>query len=541
VGGLFGLQIFRVIILTIIFLIFFVQAYKKLPFALLYLLSFLFIIALEARALLRPFIFNGIFIQVFLIILFSYQNTGGKRKLWILPILGILWANIHLGCFVFGNALIGIFLFANIIEYLNHKYNFRESSTESLIATKRKIKDLSILWPIFLCVFFFTPYGLEGFLYPFRSFFDKEFIYFHLIETNIAELQAPIFIIFNPFLRNWFLVSIALGIMAIWNNKKNRLIGTLLLTFATFLFLKANRGIDFLFIIIIYILLDTARAFDFKNIFEKKKYLKILSILMFGFLINISGAKAINFFQQRVYHKGHFINPIKISRSISAPKETIEFLKKNNIIGGVFNTDLIGGYLTWDGYPDLKPYIDGRQYNKILFSNSLHVIGKPEEFFQTAYDKYQFNIVILNTSLPSSHKLAEYLSNNLLWQLIFIEADTIVFIQKEYAHLNQAVREISATLTIADYSDEDIKELEDFIQKPLNPKSQLKKIFEEKIDYVDILEEGATLFALGYKGAGIKRILKATQIDKLHSDARLRGVVKYILSKIKNEREAATE
>ncbi|HNV23868.1 MAG TPA: hypothetical protein PKH98_03165, partial [Candidatus Omnitrophota bacterium] len=108
-------------------------------------------------------------------------------------------------------------------------------------------------------------------------------------------------------------------------------------------------------------------------------------------------------------------------------------------------------------------------------------------------------------------------------------------------HLNQAVREISATLTIADYSDEDIKELEDFIQKPLNPKSQLKKIFEEKIDYVDILEEGATLFALGYKGAGIKRILKATQIDKLHSDARLRGVVKYILSKIKNEREAATE
>jgi len=41
VGGLFGLQIFRVIILTIIFLIFFVQAYKKLPFALLYLLSFL--------------------------------------------------------------------------------------------------------------------------------------------------------------------------------------------------------------------------------------------------------------------------------------------------------------------------------------------------------------------------------------------------------------------------------------------------------------------------------------------------------------------
>ena len=64
-GGYVGLQAYRAFLFAVIIAVFFVYAYRKIPYPFLIVLSFIMAYWIETRCLLRPDVYNFIFIQLF--------------------------------------------------------------------------------------------------------------------------------------------------------------------------------------------------------------------------------------------------------------------------------------------------------------------------------------------------------------------------------------------------------------------------------------------------------------------------------------------
>ena len=184
-GGIQGLKLFRAVFFLLIFAIFFRTVTKKIPLSLLSLLLFIMAIGLKDLCLLRPLIFNFIFIQIFLIHLFDYQNNQNTKRLMMLPIFGVFWVNIHLGSFFYGMVLIAIFLFAQIIQYLNSKRDNKSSSKE--VSRVKPIKDLGLTLLIYALIFLINPYGLDGFLHPYQVLLFPSFINFYHSSPHFGQ------------------------------------------------------------------------------------------------------------------------------------------------------------------------------------------------------------------------------------------------------------------------------------------------------------------------------------------------------------------
>ena len=175
--GILGLKLFRAFWFVGVLAVFLFYAYRKIPLPGVFILLFLLQCGFSRRCLLRPDIFNFLFIQISLICLLSYYNNSNRRSLGILLIVGIFWLNLHLGGFVYGNALIGFFLLAAIITKSFHK-----------------VRDLSIVCILYVFFLSFNPYGLEGAIHPFKIFLAPDYIHFYKFHQLIEEDQFPSYI-----------------------------------------------------------------------------------------------------------------------------------------------------------------------------------------------------------------------------------------------------------------------------------------------------------------------------------------------------------
>ena len=121
--GFLGLKVFRSMLFLSIIGIFYFYGRKILPSYLLVILVFILTYGCSQSIFLRPDAFNYVFIQLFLITLFSFEKTSQRNILFILPVLGIFWVNLHLGSFVYGVSLISIFLLSALVRFTNEKLN----------------------------------------------------------------------------------------------------------------------------------------------------------------------------------------------------------------------------------------------------------------------------------------------------------------------------------------------------------------------------------------------------------------------------------
>jgi len=102
----------------------------------------------------RPDLFTHVFFAVFLILLWrSYRGDGTVhlRTLWLLPLLMMLWVNLHPG-FIAGIAVICGYLFLEAIEFT--------SGSNRSTAVKRLIQ----IWPVLVATLLATlinPFGLR--------------------------------------------------------------------------------------------------------------------------------------------------------------------------------------------------------------------------------------------------------------------------------------------------------------------------------------------------------------------------------------------
>jgi hypothetical protein len=502
-GGYEGLKVFRVFLFLAIIGFFLYYSRRQLPFPLLILLSYFLFQALQTRCLLRPDVYNYIFIQLFMMQIFAYSRDRNPKRLWIFPWAGCLWGNLHLGSFVFGTLLIGIALFNNAISLFN---SYLDKERAKTAANFEDVKIYLAVLVFYLLSLTVSPYGIHALIYAFKVFFVPDFINIYKFVNVVAEALPPTYIFSLKGYWAWGLMIG--GAAAIIFTKRERLLSLLIFVFPLFLFLRGRRASAFFALAAVYVIVECARQRSWKKWWASWRYSKAADRIVCAALILFFCVQIVQRRQETVYAQQSLRKESSLYFAYRNPVRAVQFLLDHHVKGKVFTNDVVGGYVIWAGYPKLRPFIDGRQLDQRLFSQYLAIIREGvEKNWEVVDEEHHFDVVLLDTSLGSSYVVASYLSNKDNWQLVFIDGPCLVYVRRGLFKFPADIETLDDRLHAVPFSWEAVRTMQALRTKSY-PSTGVKLPL-----YVDVLDEGATLFGVGFRGEGIRRIIKGFAIN----------------------------
>ncbi|MBQ7287370.1 MAG: hypothetical protein IJW73_06380, partial [Candidatus Gastranaerophilales bacterium] len=266
--------------------------------------------------------FSFFFFVLFFYILKYAKTKQNYRILWCLPILNIIWANIH-GGFVMGLALIAIFALG---EFLNNK--------------KSKFPIcLSFCFLASCLTTLINPYGIKYVYFIFEAFklnrihitewqsvfFDKHYI-FSMIKFKIFFIITLLFFLISNIAR---LIKTPIKEYLQKIDKTKYLI----LLFCILISLKAQRcHVFFTYSVLILCYCDFYRIFNktLPKFVDNLKEIVLMALLGISCIYKIQQFN----FENKVINKDY-------------PIYCVEFIKQNNLKGNVFTMFHTGSYVVY--------------------------------------------------------------------------------------------------------------------------------------------------------------------------------------------------
>ena len=437
VNGLKLIIVFKAIILLGTYFILFLSVRKHNIFAV--VSSFVVsVFIFSARTEPRPEIFSYLIFAAYLLIIYraspvrsslaevpqgtralgTSETSNGISWLWLLPILQLLWVNLHI-YFIIGPIIYFFFLF--------EKYVF----TRSCLYRQDLVIGLAII-----LVNFVNPNFIDGALYPLRVFSNYGY--------SVAENSSLFFL--AKYFGKWalqdklFLVSVFIlvgsFIFSFWENKakiKTRIFDLMLFAATTVLSFKMQRNIP-LYALSLWPVM-AKNLDDFSNLEKLKRwfYACAIFVLVASIYLVISG---------RFYNWLDSAKTFGLEVS-SAAQDGTDFVKMNKIQGPVFNNFDIGSYLAWqlegvrypvEKVPDpFRVFIDGRPeaYPAEFFDKIYKPMQRDEKVWQEMSEKYGINYIFFaHTDMTEwADEFLTRISKDKKWPMVFFNDAVVVFIK----------------------------------------------------------------------------------------------------------------
>ena len=408
VSGLTGLVIFFSFVIAIVYYLQF-KALRRLKtnIVLDLLIILLVVAASQLHWLARPHIFSLLIFVIWYYLLDRYQYED-KNYLYVLPPIMLLWVNLH-GGFIVGFILVGIYLIGNLVEMIISQGTQRQGWKEKSVA-------LSVTIVACLFVSLINPYGYDILLFPFRLISDK------FIMDSVLEFKSPNFHEFMPFR---YLLFLTIAILAVSKTRLN-IIELLLLLLFTHMALYSARYITIFAIIAAPILVKQAESIlstisgSMSDSFKKRaNNIAVIDASARGNIWPIAGVVATCIFAANGTIGYQFDEGKK-------PVAAVEFVKREDLKGNMFNNDEFGDYMIYAAWPKYKVFIDGR--------SDMYGAGRIKEYFKVArmqpgwekvIEKYNINWILYNADSPLSAFLAERKD----WRLIYADKVATIFVK----------------------------------------------------------------------------------------------------------------
>ena len=359
------------------------QSYlKNIAYTIVYLLFFgiLSLGFIQARPYLLSFLLLGITIYL----LFDLYNHSESKKIYLLPIITIIWANIHGGssnlpylfCFIFG--IMGM-------------VSFQFKKIESKKLKKKQIHRYFIVMILCIISVCMNPHGIKMLFYPYINMADSTMI------NSIHEWQSSSLHI--PFHYTYFVFLLFLLFTFLFSSKRIQFLDLILFLICTYLGLKSIRFWIFTPIIMSYVIFSYVEV---KKIRGFTSSFIILSI----FFISI-------FF---------FHNSLSLPSYYNISNEALSVIQKENP-KRLFNQYEYGGELI---YHNILVYIDGRAdlYSGKVYKDYYSIIDLKKEAI-SLMKKYDFDYYLISDKCS----LYTYLDNSDQFDLIYSDKN-IYFYKK---------------------------------------------------------------------------------------------------------------
>ena len=368
----------------------------------------------------RPHVLSWLFTLAWFWILDSTERTSSQsspdarqRRLWLLPVLMLVWVNLH-GGFLLGFALLGLYWLASLWTWAAAD-DRRLEAILSRTAAKSRAAHLTFVGIASFAVSFVNPYGWNLYRHLYAYLTDR------FLMDHIDEFQSPNFhgIAEKSFLL-LLLVSIAVMIA---RGRSLRLSNVLVALFAIYAALTASRNLPISSVLLTMIagplLQHTGYFTEFSQrmtaveLRTRGHFWPALAILA-TFFIALSGGR-IGSTQAMDAHFG----------AKRMPVVAVNYLKSHDLQGPILSPDYWGGYLIYRLYPQAQVVVDDRHdlYGPDFFKSYVRMIHV-EQGWQDFLRDHPARCVLL----PRNSALANILLETRGWRVIYTDDLSIVFV-----------------------------------------------------------------------------------------------------------------
>jgi Putative Zn-dependent protease, contains TPR repeats len=402
-----GINMLKAIVISscfFILLFFIISKYKKFIYAILFIL--LSVLAFGYRSFARPEIFSYL-----LLCLFFYMLED-ERKIRMLPLLQVLWVNLH-GYFILGPVLIFLYSLGELIS-----------------GSKIKAKRLGAVFVLTCLACFINPYFYKGAFYPIKILAGV-FTGDRLYMQSIQELTMPVNAGFGKYVFFWILAILS-SVTFLANLKKAKMQHILIFLGAFMASYAAIRNMPvFIFMAMPLAVINLNESKLTKDITERNHYVACIFIIL----------AAVYFFASNRYYvftkQSAFRNTGSKMTEVLTPSKACDFLEKNNIKGRVFNSIDFGHYIAYRFYPEKTAFIDARTelYKDNFYKSYQRAQNYPGEW-ESLQRKYNFDVVLLRHIFSGTERILKYLYNKKEWALVYYDENSAIFLRDTQSNEN---------------------------------------------------------------------------------------------------------
>lgn len=373
---------------------------------------------MRVRLICRPLIFSTLFLAAALCIFRDFA-AGRRSRLWVLPILCLVWANLHAGFFV-AFMLFPIYL----LEELRRP---QEASVKMA-----RVRALLICGVCCVAATVVNPFGLRVLIHPFTLTNSAR-----LALTSEWRPMAFGWHWFRPgtpgFLHSFafFWVALALlGVSLAVTFRSVRLSDGLIIVLFTAMALSARRHVDLFGVAAFPILakhLSLALAIVKRGLPRLRRCAARALLSTSAHAALALGIVAAGFWLR------FGIDDRRLGFGVNEhlyPRGAADFIQANRLPGRMLNYWSWGPYLIWRLYPERKVFADGRfeVYDEKVFADWRTMNhGRPR--WEEVTDEYQINYTLI---APSPQRSAAFQSKR--WRLIYWDDLCVIFIRNTPAN-----------------------------------------------------------------------------------------------------------
>ncbi len=312
----------------------------------------------------RAEMFSTILFAAFLSLLWQHYRNG-RSPLWLLPILMVVWVNLHLG-FAAGLALCAAYLLLEVLDL------------PSRTTRPAAIARLQNAWPwlaLTVVATFVNPWGPSLYLALVRqqraqSLHTSWIVEWESVPLSRASLHQALDWR-DPQSCFWWLIVVVLisAFIALWRKHWG---AAIILVASAYLAIQHVR-LQALFACIAVVVggavfdellapkpaIKTASGQDPRALSPTRSQLAIAGILLVA-VTSLAFARASDLISNRYYMRSILRTSFGTGLSWWYPERAVDFLQREKLPANIFNTYTLGGYLTWRLFPAYRDYIDGR-------------------------------------------------------------------------------------------------------------------------------------------------------------------------------------
>ncbi len=295
----------------------------------------------------RPWLFTILFGTLTLDVLLDLREGRAGRRAWLLPLLFVLWANIHIQ-FVYGLFILGLGCVAPVCDrLLGRPTSGRGADTLG----SRPWWTLVAITALCTAATLVTPYHIHVYQVVLQYATQK------VALREIAECQAL------AFRDAWDWSALAVGAAAAFSlGRRVRLsaFDVLLLASAAWFAFRGRRDVWFLVLAALAVVATARRAVDVERVFWPTRrawggvaFLALPVLVAYGWFA-MSG------------------NHVQATMETEYPVKAVEYVREHGCRGPLFNPFNWGGYLMWN-LRELPVSMDGRAnlYGDALLARSV--------------------------------------------------------------------------------------------------------------------------------------------------------------------------
>jgi hypothetical protein len=412
--GLVGLAMFGVLLTVAVTFALFWMLHRLsgqfwIAWVLALIASFSFLFSLMPR----PVFVTMILFTIVLAFLLEAQRTGRMELLWWLPLIFVLWANIHIQ-FIYGLFVVGLFMGVNLLQRLASWLGIRLDFLQP--PTLRLPSLIGVLFACFAATFL-GPYTYH--LYHVVAAYSKSHVPYFMIQ----ELSAFDFKFFTHYV---LLLLTAAAFFAVGWPKKLDLFKLSLLIVASVVAFRTQRDAWFLGICAATYIADIAGLRENavrEGSLEKStpRESEPTPVLKPSELAGVGVSLAIMLWLTAL-NTGFNTRDLDRAVSRAYPVDAANFIRRNTFSGPLYNHLDWGGFLIWY-LPQYPVTVDGRND---LYGDELDLLTyESSQGVSYTSDPYlnEAGLVLLSQKLP----LAKLLTIDSRFRLVYQDPISVVF------------------------------------------------------------------------------------------------------------------